>query len=108
MDDCEGSYGINKSIHNMTDMEQVTQVANGVSDYSMMAVTAAVSCVAVVFIGIAKEFYDFFSGEEFDLHDSSVLPLKFKMGEDADGNVVYHTFETVDELGRMGYKMASI
>lgn len=22
--------------------------------------------------------------------------------------VVYHTFETVDELGRMGYKMASI
>lgn len=30
----------------MTDMEQVTQVANGVSDYSMMAVTADVSCVA--------------------------------------------------------------
>lgn len=40
----------------MTDMEQVTQVAKGVSDYEMMAVTAAVSCVAVVFIGIAKEF----------------------------------------------------
>lgn len=30
--------------------------------------------------------------------DSSVLPVKFKMGEDKDGNVVYHTFETVDEL----------
>ena len=33
----------------MTDMEQVTQVANGVTDYGMMAVTAAVSCVAVVY-----------------------------------------------------------
>ena len=52
----------------MTDMEQVTQVAKGVSDYEMMAVTAAVSCVALL-IGIAKELYDFFSGENFDLHD---------------------------------------
>lgn len=30
--------------------------------------------------------------------NSSILPIKFKMGEDVDGNVVYHTFETVDEL----------
>lgn len=30
--------------------------------------------------------------------DSSVLPIKFKMGEDAEGNVVYHTFTTIDEL----------
>ena len=41
MDDCEWSYSINKSIHNMTDINQVTQVAKGVSDYGMMAVTAA-------------------------------------------------------------------
>ena len=35
----------------MTDINQVTRVAKGISDYSMMAVTAAISCVAVVFIG---------------------------------------------------------
>ena len=29
----------NKSINNMTDINQVTQVAKGVSDYGMMAVT---------------------------------------------------------------------
>lgn len=28
----------------------------------------------------------------------SVLPVKFKICEDADGNVIYHTFETVDDL----------
>lgn len=30
--------------------------------------------------------------------NSSILPVKFKIFEDADGNVVYHTFETIDEL----------
>ena len=30
--------------------------------------------------------------------NSSVLPVKFKIFEGADGNVIYHTFETVDEL----------
>ena len=30
--------------------------------------------------------------------NSSILPVKFKIFEGTDGNVVYHTFETVDEL----------
>ena len=28
----------------------------------------------------------------------SILPVTFKLGEDADGNPVYHTFETSEEL----------
>ena len=42
--------------------------------------------------------FNYKSVYDLALHDSSVLPVKFKMGEDADGNVVYHTFESVDEL----------
>ena len=42
--------------------------------------------------------FNYKSVYDLALRDSSVLPLKFKMGEDADGNVVYHTFETIDEL----------
>ena len=42
----------------MTDMEQVTQLAKGVSDYGMMAVTAAVSCVAVVLLCRATVWVD--------------------------------------------------
>lgn len=36
----------------------------------------------------------------FDLatQDAGVLPVKFKMGEDAEGNAVYHTFSDIDEL----------
>lgn len=33
------------------------------------------------------------------LQNNDVLPAKFKLGEDSDGNVVYHTFEDIDELG---------
>lgn len=42
--------------------------------------------------------FNYKSVYDLALRDSSVLPLKFKMGEDAEGNVVYHTFATVDEL----------
>ncbi len=28
----------------------------------------------------------------------AILPVKFKLGEDTDGNPVYHTFETSEEL----------
>lgn len=31
--------------------------------------------------------------------DSGILPMRFKLGEDAEGNVVYHTFKTLEELG---------
>ena len=31
-------------------------------------------------------------------YGDAVLPLRFKLGEDSEGNPVYHTFETVAEL----------
>ena len=31
-------------------------------------------------------------------YGDSVLPLRFKLGEDSESNPVYHTFETVAEL----------
>ena len=31
-------------------------------------------------------------------YGEQVLPLRFKLGEDSEGNPVYHTFETVAEL----------
>ena len=31
-------------------------------------------------------------------YGEAVLPLRFKLGEDSEGNPVYHTFETVAEL----------
>ena len=31
-------------------------------------------------------------------YGDAVLPLRFKLGEDSEGNPVYHTFETVTEL----------
>lgn len=39
-----------------------------------------------------KSVYDLAS------QDETILPIKFKMGEDAEGNVLYHTFVTLDEL----------
>ena len=42
--------------------------------------------------------FNYKSVYDLALHDSSVLPVKFKMGEDNDGNVVYHPFTTIDEL----------
>ena len=38
----------------------------------------------------------------YDLNVQSggkMLPIKFKLGEDADGNAVYHTFEDMDAFG---------
>lgn len=29
--------------------------------------------------------------------DGATLPVTFKMGEDAEGNPVYHTFETMED-----------
>ena len=31
-------------------------------------------------------------------YGEAVLPLRFKLGEDAEGNPVYHTFNTIEEL----------
>ena len=28
----------------------------------------------------------------------AMLPIKFKLGEDAEGNAVYHTFENMDDF----------
>lgn len=33
-------------------------------------------------------------------HPEAILPVTFKLGEDADGSPVYHTFETFEELDR--------
>lgn len=33
-----------------------------------------------------------------ELQSEDILPANFKLGEDADGNPVYHEFETVEEL----------
>lgn len=33
-----------------------------------------------------------------EAHRLQIIPVKFKIGEDADGQPVYHTFETFDEL----------
>lgn len=38
--------------------------------------------------------------------EGASLPVKFKMGEDADGNPVYHTFTSVAELN--GFYLAAV
>ena len=42
--------------------------------------------------------FNYKSVYDLALQNNSVLPIKFKMGEDTDGNVVYHTFENISEL----------
>lgn len=31
--------------------------------------------------------------------NGSILPITFKLGEDAEGNAIYHTFESMEEFG---------
>lgn len=42
--------------------------------------------------------FNYKSAYDLALQDETILPIKFKLGEDANGGVVYYTFDTVDEL----------
>lgn len=42
--------------------------------------------------------FNYKSAYDLALQDETILPIKFKLGEDTNGGVVYYTFETVDEL----------
>lgn len=46
----------------------------------------------------AENQRNFSEAERMAESDSSVLPITFKLGEDAEGSPVYHTFETSEEL----------
>lgn len=49
-----------------------------------------------VTVWLSKESQTNFS----EAHRLQVVPVKFKLNEDADKNAIYHTFETFEELDR--------
>lgn len=49
-----------------------------------------------IIVWLSKESQTNFS----EAHRLQVVPVKFKLNEDADKNAIYHTFETFDELDR--------
>lgn len=42
--------------------------------------------------------FNFKSIYDLAVQDNSILPVTFKLGEEEDGTVVYHTFEKLDDL----------
>lgn len=42
--------------------------------------------------------FNYKSAYDLALQDETILPIKFKLGEDVEGKVVYYTFNTIEEL----------
>ena len=97
--DGQGDYACRKVYNHRPTGEElrsdITELVNKSVDEKIL--TGYVWNGKAVWLSSENQF-NYKSVYDLALRDSSVLPLKFKMGEDADGNVVYHTFETIEEL----------
>lgn len=68
---------------------------NSQTDYKIL--TGLVWNDKPVWLSTENQF-NFSEGERKAKDNPSILPVTYKIGQDADGNPVYHTFTTVEEI----------
>ena len=68
---------------------------NAQTDYKIL--TGLVWNGKPVWLSTENQF-NFSEGERKAKDNPSILPITYKIGQDSDGNAVYHTFTTVEEI----------